>query len=95
MRYLCVPFAVLLVCFWIVACQGENATSLGKEVLNTSCTSCHSNLITCNNLGKSRGYWQDTVDRMVKKGMNITDQEEKAVIDYLSGLEPGASPVCD
>ncbi len=94
MRYLCVPIAVLVVCFWIVACQGEG-TSLGKEVLNTSCKSCHSNLITCNNLGKDRSYWQSTVQRMAKKGMNITDQEEKAVVDYLSGLEPGASPVCD
>jgi hypothetical protein len=32
---------------------------------------------------------------MVNKGMEITEQEQQAVVDYLSGLEPGASPICD
>ena len=77
----------------LVACgQG---TSQGEKVANTGCVSCHSHLVTCDNLDKDRDYWEQTVQRMVDKGMDISEEEQQAVVEYLSGLEPGAKPICD
>jgi cytochrome c5 len=76
----------------LLACSQEQ--HLGEKVATTACVTCHANLVVCTNLDQDRSYWENTVQRMVRKGMDITKEEEKAVVDYLNGLEPGAEPVC-
>jgi hypothetical protein len=58
------------------------------------CVSCHSNQITCLNLGKDPAYWENVVDRMAHKGMEMTTEERAVVSEYLAGLDSGAEPVC-
>ena len=95
MRYhiVAVAIAALLLGSVLIAC-GEDVPQ-GEKVATGPCVQCHSNLVTCSNLDQDQSYWENTVNRMVKKGMEISDQEQKAVAEYLSGLEPGSSPVCD
>ena len=75
------------------ACSGQ-ASPRGEELLMAKCVSCHSNQITCINLGKDRTYWEKTVARMVDKGMEMTSEEQEAVSAYLAGLDSGAEAVC-
>jgi len=95
MRYhiAAIALAGLLVGSVLVACGQDS--SQGQKVATTACVTCHSNLITCTNLDKDLDYWEKTVQRMVDKGMDITEEEQQAVVDYLSDLEPGSKPVCD
>jgi len=85
--------AALLLGSVFIAC-GEDVPQ-GEKLATGACVQCHSNLVTCSNLDKDQTYWENTVNRMVKKGMEISDREQEAVTEYLNGLEPGASPVCD
>jgi cytochrome c5 len=95
MRYHIVAMALvgLLLGTVLLACGQD--TPLGQKVATTACVTCHSNLITCTNLDKDREYWEKTVQRMADKGMDISGEEQQAVVDYLSDLEPGSKPVCD
>lgn len=79
---------------WVYACAGQPEAK-GQELLMAKCVSCHSNQITCINLGEDRAYWDKTVARMVNKGMDMSDEEQDLVSEYLTGLEPGAGPVCE
>ena len=81
-----------LVCA-VMACAGAKAPK-GQDLLMAKCISCHSNLITCTNLGQDKAYWQKTVARMVDKGMEMDQEEQKIVSIYLAELAPGAEPVC-
>ena len=95
MRYpiTAIVLATLLLFPVLVACgQGQD---VGEKVATTACVTCHSNLITCDNLDQDQAYWEETVQRMVNKGMDISGEEQQAVVDYLSGLEPGSKPICD
>lgn len=77
----------------LYACQGSSQPQ-GQELLMNKCVSCHSNQITCINLGRDQVYWEDTVARMVDKGMEMPKEEQAAVSEYLAGLDSGAAPVC-
>jgi len=89
-----VLFLGLLAAVLTAACAG-NGPSLGQQIATQECVDCHANLITCTKLGNDQGYWEKTVERMVDRGMEITTEEQQAVVRYLVGLEPGASPICD
>ncbi|MFP4034716.1 MAG: hypothetical protein ACLFT5_04335 [Desulfovermiculus sp.] len=78
----------------LLACQGK-AQPKGQALFTGKCVSCHSSQITCINLGEDRAYWDKTVARMVQKGMDMTQEEQDLVSEYLAGLEPGAEPVCE
>ena len=91
-RILGLILAVFLLGAPLLACSQEQP--LGEKVETTACVTCHANLVVCTNLDQDRSYWESTVERMVRKGMDITAEKEKAVVDYLSGLEPGSEPVC-
>ncbi len=95
MRGVFVVFTLAVIVFSAWACSGKDQSSLGKEVVMAKCATCHSNLITCQRLGEDEAYWQSTTERMVHKGMNLSQEEVEATVAYLSELAPGASPVCD
>ncbi|MDZ7758744.1 MAG: hypothetical protein U5L00_00585 [Desulfovermiculus sp.] len=78
----------------LYACQ-KNSQAQGHDLLTNKCVSCHSNQITCINLGKDLEYWAKTTTRMVDKGMDMTQEEQEAVNQYLAGLGPGAEAVCE
>ena len=86
-------FMVLVVPVFIYACSGQ-ASPKGEELLMAKCVSCHSNQITCINLGRDQTYWEKTVARMVDKGMEMSPKEQEAVSAYLAGLDSGAEAVC-
>ncbi|MFO7802019.1 MAG: hypothetical protein R6V55_06975 [Desulfovermiculus sp.] len=77
----------------LYACQGSSQPQ-GQELVMNKCVSCHSNQITCINLGRDQAYWEDTVARMVDKGMEMPTEEQTVVSEYLAGLDSGAAPVC-
>jgi hypothetical protein len=89
--YVCV--FVLSGILGLFACQGETQPR-GQELLMAKCVSCHSNQITCLNLGNDLAYWESVVDRMAHKGMEMTAKERAVVSEYLAGLDFGAEPVC-
>jgi hypothetical protein len=89
-------FCVSTLCFLmgLLACQGK-AQSKGQDLLMDKCVSCHSNQITCMNLGEDLAYWEKTVERMVHKGMKMTTEEQAVISEYLAGLEPEDAAVCE
>ena len=79
----------------VYACQGKSQSQQGHDLLMAKCVSCHSNQITCINLGRDVNYWQETVERMVDKGMDMNPEDQAVVSEYLAGLESGAEAVCE
>jgi competence protein ComEA len=55
----------------------------GKEVTTKLCAQCHE-LERSISLNQDRDGWQRTVDKMVAFGMKGSDQEIRAVVDYLT-----------
>jgi cytochrome c5 len=84
----------LCILLGLLACQG-NAQSQGQDLLMGKCVSCHSNQITCMNLGEDLAYWEKTVERMVQKGMEMTTEEQAVISEYLAGLTSGHEAVCE
>ncbi len=85
--------AVFLSVLIISACAEDMPE--GERIATGPCVQCHSNLITCENLDEDLIYWEQTVQRMVDKGMDISEEQQREVSVYLSELEPGAEPICD
>jgi glyoxylase-like metal-dependent hydrolase (beta-lactamase superfamily II) len=58
------------------------AAEAGKQVLENSCTQCHSlSRVESQNLTKPE--WQSIVDRMKGKGVDISESDTAALVDYL------------
>jgi hypothetical protein len=62
-----------------VEAEGEQAVAL----LEDRCTGCHGLERTTSSV-KSQAEWEDTVDRMVEKGANLSEEEQAILISYLS-----------
>ena len=77
----------------VAACSGQ--TEPGERVVTQQCTSCHARLIMCTNLDQGPQYWEETVERMARKGMDLTEQDKREATSYLNGLQPGADVLCD
>jgi len=64
------------------AAPAAPAADAGKQVLEGSCTQCHSlSRVETKNLAKPD--WQDIVDRMKGKGVDISESDTAALVDYL------------
>ena len=58
------------------------ASDTGTSLVNERCSQCHSvNTVKAMNLTKDE--WTQTVDRMIRKGANLNEEEKKLVIEYL------------
>ncbi len=55
----------------------------GQALVQTKCSTCHS-IVQVDNAKYSREMWQSTVDRMVMAGMQITDEQNQLIVDYLA-----------
>ena len=55
----------------------------GQALVQTKCSTCHT-IAQVDNAKYSRAMWQETVDRMVLSGMQVTDEQKALIVDYLS-----------
>ncbi len=84
--------AVLLLLSTAVPVRGEEACV--KKILAT-CTTCHYQTRICNELGqKSRRGWEVTVDRMLRYGLKLTEQEKDRIIACLLAMEDDSGRLC-
>ena len=63
--------------------QKEDAGHAGKKLLQRLCAGCHDMALTTNKRA-TREDWRYTVDKMVAKGAEGTEDELNKVIDYLA-----------
>jgi len=54
-----------------------------EELMNTRCTTCHA-LSRVTSKKATIEQWQSIVERMVTKGAVLTEEEQKALIEYLA-----------
>lgn len=64
----------------------------GRNVVVSKCSSCHATALIENERHDADG-WQDTIDKMVDRGLEISDAERSQVVAYLvRALGPQAAP---
>jgi len=63
--------------------SGESAVPDGPAIVQTRCVVCHP-AERIDGARHDRAGWEQTVDRMIKTGVSLTEAERKAVIDYLA-----------
>jgi cytochrome c5 len=63
----------------------EKVGNDGKTLFESNCGKCH-NLDRPKSKKKTNTEWETTVLRMKQKGMAITDDEAKIIINYLSEI---------
>ncbi|MBL7202394.1 MAG: hypothetical protein ISS56_19845 [Anaerolineae bacterium] len=83
-------FVVALVGLLAAACAQEEpapAALGGKALSEERCTVCH-DLTRVHNAQKSAEEWKQTVERMVGKGAKLNQDEQAAVIEYLTEAYP-------
>jgi hypothetical protein len=73
--------ALLLLSSILAACG--NGQPSGQELLTDRCTGCHS-LDRVRNSERSRGEWEDVVEWMETYGVELTDEEQEILVDYLA-----------
>ena len=59
----------------------------GKTAFEESCSGCHEASLAAG-LRLSRAGWQEVVDRMLGFGLAVTDEQHKAIVDYLAATYP-------
>src|SRR3984957_2380493 len=68
-------------------CVAQDDTALpdgaGKAIVQKMCVGCH-NLKTVTSNHATKEQWSDTVQQMVSRGADGTDEEIATVIDYLA-----------
>lgn len=75
-------FALLLLASILAACGGDSQPS-GQQLLQERCTGCHS-LDRVRNLEHTREEWVDIVEWMETYGVELTDEEQEILVDYLA-----------
>jgi cytochrome c5 len=63
----------------------EQVSVEGKALLEERCVSCH-DLSRIENEKKTVDGWKSTVERMVKKGAQLSSSEQEILIKYLSEM---------
>jgi hypothetical protein len=61
----------------------QPVSSEAEALLQERCTVCHA-LSRTTDARKSQVGWEQTVDRMVKRGAELTDEEQVILIEYLA-----------
>ncbi|HUA63668.1 MAG TPA: helix-hairpin-helix domain-containing protein [Verrucomicrobiae bacterium] len=64
------------------AAQSELPDAPGKEAVEKVCSNCHALAVITQNRGSQR-HWEATVDDMVSRGAEATDEEIEQVVKYL------------
>ena len=93
---------VMLMIALLVFCQSVLAQESGvtevascKTLLLTKCDSCHYLTRVCYRLGKkSKRGWKSTLKVMIRRGAQLTMQEQKVLLECLSSPEGEAQSTC-
>ena len=88
MKRLYLLAGIILSSLILFACTSKSP--LEKEataVINSKCTKCHSTkrIYQRRKEGLARATWEKIVSRMQNYGANLTEDEQKVLLDYLSG----------
>lgn len=78
--------------------QGPLPQGPGVDLVYAKCQQCHGINYTVNSAGLPDFLWADTIDLMVQLGMQVTEEEEQILYDYLTtylGTEPPPEPAAD
>jgi hypothetical protein len=78
--YFTLPAIIAL--FAVSGCSTDTNCS---QIVNAKCISCHSIKKTCNKTGNSKGYWETTVNQMIRLSVQLTDDEQKRIVNCLAG----------
>ena len=66
------------------AAVAEQPSSGGQELLEQRCVRCHDlKRVEKQRNSYSRTQWVKTIDRMIRKGSKLSDEEKLVVLDYL------------
>lgn len=85
----CLASSLLLVALAAPAAAQDQ----GAKVAAT-CSACHAVGRVCNNLGKDRAWWEQTVARMADNGAQVAKGEAGPLAAYLAGLDKAKAPFC-
>jgi hypothetical protein len=95
--FVVVPMVALLMFYQSVfAREGGVSEDLScKTLLLTKCDSCHYLTRVCYRLGKkSKRGWKSTLKVMIRRGAQLTMQEQKVLLECLSSPEGEAQSTC-
>lgn len=69
--------------------QGANLLpdGAGKQLVQTKCLACHDARVIISKKG-TQDDWNQTVNKMITHGANVTDDEADTIVDYLSAHFP-------
>jgi hypothetical protein len=71
-------------------------TPVCSSIINAKCIRCHYKTRICDALGtKSVRKWKKTITFMVRRGAELTEDEQNKVVACLSSLPQGSQVVCD
>ena len=72
--------------------SSSGATSVsptdGQALVNSLCIRCHP-IGRVQAARKNRAAWTATVNRMMSHGLQVTDQQAQAIVDYLTKRDGG------
>lgn len=88
-------FAALLLAFASAQDDGPLPEGPGVDLVYGKCQQCHPINYTVSNAGLPDFLWADTIQLMKQLGMEVTEEEEEILFDYLTtylGTEPPPEP---
>ena len=62
--------------------SGELPSGPGRDTLVRVCSDCHG-LETIQGQRRTRREWQDVIEDMMSRGADVSDEDAKAIVDYL------------
>jgi hypothetical protein len=85
-------FLTVLLAFAVVSASAR--TGVGDQIAS-ACGKCHDTDRVCKMVGvKDAAAWRKTIDRMIKRGAQLSPATAGPAAEYLDSLAPGTGPVC-
>jgi len=78
--------------FALVGCSTDKKCT---KLVQMKCGSCHSIKKICKQVGKSKKYWEATVDQMIRLNASIADSEKKTLVKCLGNSSKNLSDLCE
>ena len=75
---------ILLTFLLLFACSRVSVPKDIKDILQKNCNSCHNWSNFTKIKSKSKDKWQDILQRMIRKGARLNNDEYKKLLDYFT-----------
>jgi len=86
------PIAVAIALFFGLSlramAQAELPEGPNRDFVTRTCTACHDLGMVLATGGRSREGWSNTLDDMMSYGLEVTGQERRLILDYLTTYLP-------